>query len=507
MTGSVTAGELEDLIAKANQGDPAAQYDLGRRFADGNGVEKDLAAALAWYQKAAARGRVKAEVQLGSFHAHGFATPVNWEESIRWYRQAAGQGDTTAQHNLGLDYAHGHGVEKDPAEAARWFRLAADQGHARAQFNLGELYEAGRGVPQDLAEAHLLYTLAGQHPDQEHLFGAVKAAEVIASRERTSQQLSEADRAAAPQRVAASLARIAVHPRRFGSPGQTGKSRGWFVWQKWNPETWEADVTTDPPGETFHVRVLPWATTYRHLNYGARFDEILPGEKMNMFFDADENHRRGYVVHFQDEIGQMHGHGHFWKVLSAADDGHFTAQVFAGEKPLTERVQAFEVAADCVKWQDGKQVNDFRLQPGDQVYMTWVYDDERAVVRLLTDAASLPVLKEREAARLAQEVAAEGMSGQLESLTGAEAHLLLYSTYWSQGRQLRPGDPVQMTGTGPGYHPQGRRIRATVVSQKNRGQYGSGVNDVRLQLDDPADADLLREQFGSVLRLIPSAKP
>src|SRR5207302_1740110 len=67
-----------------------------------------------------------------------------------------------------------------------------------------------------------------------------------------------------------------VHPRRFGLAEQRVESiRGWYVWRKWNPQTWEAEVTKDPPGELYHIRVLPWATTYRHLAYGARPDDLL----------------------------------------------------------------------------------------------------------------------------------------------------------------------------------------------------------------------------------------
>ncbi len=500
----VRADEVSDLTAKAAKGDAMAQYDLGRRFAAGQGVDKDDAQALSWFQKAAAQGHAKAEVSLGSIYAHGFGVPQDWAESIRWYRLAAAQGDTTAQHNLGLDYAHAHGVERNDSEAARWYRKAADQGHARAQFNLGELYESGRGVPQADMDAFILYSLAGEHENQEHIFGKAKAEEVIAKRARTEQKLSPDQRAEAQRRIAALKALIAVHPRKFGAPGFIGKSRGWWVWKSWNPETWEAEVTPDPPGEVIKVRVLPWVTTYRHLAYGARIDELLPGEKMNMFFDADENHRRGYVVHFQDEISQMKGHGHFWKIQYVKEPSHFTAQVFAGDKPLEEKTHDFEIDPGCRNWVDGKLSETFPLKPGDGIYMTWIYQDTRRVVKLLTDDASLETLKIRESKRIAEEIAREGLAGQIDTVFENQAHFLVYSSYWAQSGQLKPGQEVQIAPTGPGFRPTVERIAAKVVSQKNRGMYGSGVNDVMLQLQRKEDGQRLNELSGQVLRLIPA---
>src|SRR5947208_82287 len=103
------AGDLARLTAKAEKGDTLAQCELGRRYAAGDGVTKDAAAA------------------------------------VRWYRKAALAGDQTAQYNLGLAAAQGRGMTKDEAAAATWFRLAAEQGHPQAQLALGELYESGKG--------------------------------------------------------------------------------------------------------------------------------------------------------------------------------------------------------------------------------------------------------------------------------------------------------------------------------------------------------------------------
>src|SRR5581483_2118239 len=106
----------------------------------------------------------------------------------------------------------------------------------------------------------------------------------------------------------------AVHPRKFGAPGGVGITRGWYVWHGWNRETQQAEVSNETSGERITVRVLPWLTTYRHLAYGASVDDLLPGERVNLYFNPEGTVRRAYLVHFQDEIGQMKGHGHAWQV-------------------------------------------------------------------------------------------------------------------------------------------------------------------------------------------------
>ena len=89
--------------------------------------------------------------------------------------------------------------------------------------------------------------------------------------------------------------------RDYASPGGVGPSRGWYVWKKFDPDTWEVEVTRDPPGDSWKARVLPYCTTYRYQVYGSRPDALLPGERVNLFFAPDDQSRWGYVCHFQDE--------------------------------------------------------------------------------------------------------------------------------------------------------------------------------------------------------------
>jgi len=96
--------DLQVLIKTAEQGDAEAQYELGRMYAEGNGVPQDDVKTAYWYEK------------------------------------AAEQGHADAQYYLGKMYFIGKGVPKDAAKAALWMQKAAEQGHAGAQQVLGRVH-------------------------------------------------------------------------------------------------------------------------------------------------------------------------------------------------------------------------------------------------------------------------------------------------------------------------------------------------------------------------------
>jgi TPR repeat protein len=111
-------------------------------------------------KEAAEQGDPEAQFELGKQYAEGKDIPQDYVESAKWYRKAADQGHAIAQYGLGLAYYNANGVARDYAEAVKWFRRAADQGIALAQSNLGVMYARGEGVPKDDIEAYAWYNLA-----------------------------------------------------------------------------------------------------------------------------------------------------------------------------------------------------------------------------------------------------------------------------------------------------------------------------------------------------------
>ena len=150
----------------ANDGDAAAQFNLGLMYVTGHGVQQDYAAAALWYRKAAEQGYGLAQSNLGVLYRDGRGVPQGNAEAVMWFRKAPDQGDAVAQYLLGDQYTKGSGVSQDFAEAVVWFRKAADQGHPVAMLHLGVMYAEGRGVPQDYVRAHMWFSLAAAHGEQ-----------------------------------------------------------------------------------------------------------------------------------------------------------------------------------------------------------------------------------------------------------------------------------------------------------------------------------------------------
>lgn len=172
--------ELRELVdarrAWAEEGDAAAQFALGRMYADGEGVPQNSAEAVRWFHRAAEQGGTHHQKLLAVWYESGNGPlSQNDAEAVRWYRRAAERGDTGAQMNLGRIYTNGH----DLVEAARWYRRAAEQGDPSAQFVLGVRYASGEGVPLDYGEAYMWLNLAaGQLPDADLLAAALADSDV-----------------------------------------------------------------------------------------------------------------------------------------------------------------------------------------------------------------------------------------------------------------------------------------------------------------------------------------
>jgi hypothetical protein len=149
-----------DVLARAESGDPRAQFVVGYVYATGEDVPQDQAEAARWYRLAAEQGHANAQLNLGIRYATGEGVPEDDAEAVRWYRLAAEQALPEARVNLGYMYAIGEGVSEDHAEAARWYRLAAEQGNTDAQLYLGVIHANGRGVLENMERAYMWFSVA-----------------------------------------------------------------------------------------------------------------------------------------------------------------------------------------------------------------------------------------------------------------------------------------------------------------------------------------------------------
>jgi len=107
----------------AAPGEPRLAFQLGRAQAKGG----DFAAARASYTTAAEGGHLAALHNLAALFAEGQGVERNLATALRLYLLAAERGFAPSQFQLGLAYLAGQGIVADRAKGLAWIRLAAGQ--------------------------------------------------------------------------------------------------------------------------------------------------------------------------------------------------------------------------------------------------------------------------------------------------------------------------------------------------------------------------------------------
>ena len=134
--------EMEWALWKqsAEDGNAEAQYQLGRCYANGLGVEIDMVEAVRWFTLAAEQGMAMAQYALGNCYYYGYGVDYDYTKAAEWYLKAAEQGLARAQCSLGKVDCSNEGLDRDHKRQVHyWFRLAADQGDAEGQWELAVL--------------------------------------------------------------------------------------------------------------------------------------------------------------------------------------------------------------------------------------------------------------------------------------------------------------------------------------------------------------------------------
>lgn len=140
---------LEKLANAATNGDAEAQYELARRYRNGDGVPRSLETAMLWLTMAAKQGHIPAQATLGTSYLVGEGATKDVPTAIQWLTKAAQHGNPLAQTNLGALYLNGDGAPQDFRLALFWLEKAASQGSSLAQYSLGKMYQKGYGVRTD----------------------------------------------------------------------------------------------------------------------------------------------------------------------------------------------------------------------------------------------------------------------------------------------------------------------------------------------------------------------
>lgn len=170
------AKAVNSLEYAAEQGHAAAQWKLGRMYAEGDGVAQNDLKAFQYFRSIAdrhaednpdapqARFVANAFVALGHYYLEGIPKTEIKRDPQRareMFAYAASYfRDPDAQYYLARLYLDGTGAPQDPRQAARWFGLSAQKGQCEAQAMLGAMLFAGDHVPRQAARGLMWLTLA-----------------------------------------------------------------------------------------------------------------------------------------------------------------------------------------------------------------------------------------------------------------------------------------------------------------------------------------------------------
>jgi TPR repeat protein len=86
--------------------------------------QKKYDSEIAWYEQGARMGHGRSMHALGRIYARGKTIPKNLEKAASWYHRAAQTGDASSQVVYGLMLRDGRGIAKDNVGAYLWLGLA-----------------------------------------------------------------------------------------------------------------------------------------------------------------------------------------------------------------------------------------------------------------------------------------------------------------------------------------------------------------------------------------------
>ncbi|MGA9415774.1 MAG: GAF domain-containing protein [Terriglobales bacterium] len=94
------AKSLAELQKLADAGDAEAQWQMGLRYHNGDGVPRDDAQAVSWFLRAAEQGHVTAQATLGAYYWAGRGVPEDLSKAYFWSAIANARGDEASKIRL-----------------------------------------------------------------------------------------------------------------------------------------------------------------------------------------------------------------------------------------------------------------------------------------------------------------------------------------------------------------------------------------------------------------------
>lgn len=124
--------------------------------------KRDPKESFAWLCTAAARGRAHAMAEVGLRYSNGDGVERDLVKTTQWFEQALAAGDASAGTLLAECYLFGKGVTRNETKAVSLLKDAATANDPRAMDQLANCYHKGIAVAQDDREAFRLYSAAAK---------------------------------------------------------------------------------------------------------------------------------------------------------------------------------------------------------------------------------------------------------------------------------------------------------------------------------------------------------
>jgi TPR repeat protein len=136
-----------------------SEYEAGKNFLHGLGVEKNPALALEHFQKAAELGNIEAPGAIGYFYSAGLVVDKDEVKAAEWFQKGSDKGSAVAKFNLGRFHLDGKGGLSGSENGLALMEEAAAKGLPEAHTALAEIYFLGLDNPQHTPD----YTKAAPH--------------------------------------------------------------------------------------------------------------------------------------------------------------------------------------------------------------------------------------------------------------------------------------------------------------------------------------------------------
>ena len=162
----------------AEAGVAPAQTMLGRMYLGYPGGERDADAARRWFQLAAEQGFTEAHYQMAELSVASGATEEHYQDARRWLEMAASGNHPLALCQLAYLLDEGIGGRADRLRSIKLYQQAASAGVPRSWNQLGQYFFDGHGFEADQTMALSCYLRAAK----ANYPGAAKAAADITAR-------------------------------------------------------------------------------------------------------------------------------------------------------------------------------------------------------------------------------------------------------------------------------------------------------------------------------------